>query len=116
MWARFSPRSGGDKFGVRNVTSVVNEIRQILWPDGDDAISAIDAICGEYFKQGLSLAALMDLRCSLIITPRVIGRPAVLCKYEDTKAKIKVIIIVKIYEFSDNYFSALIPVAAFHLD
>lgn len=56
MWARFSPRRGGDKFGVRNVTSVANEVRQILWPDGDDAISAIDAIRGEYFKQGLPLA------------------------------------------------------------
>jgi len=41
---------------VRNVTSVANEVQQILWPDGDDAISAIDAIRGEYFKQGFSLA------------------------------------------------------------
>ncbi|KAF7381296.1 hypothetical protein HZH68_016171 [Vespula germanica] len=31
------------EFGVRNVTSVANELRQILWADGDDAISAIDA-------------------------------------------------------------------------
>lgn len=35
------------EFGVRNITSVANEVRQILWPDGDDAISAIDAIHGE---------------------------------------------------------------------
>jgi len=56
VWARFNPRSGGDKFGVRNVTSVANEVQQILWPDGDDAISAIDAIRGEYFKQDFSLA------------------------------------------------------------
>lgn len=33
---------GGDIFG--DVTSVANEVRQILWPDGDDTICAIDAI------------------------------------------------------------------------
>lgn len=32
------------EFGVRSITSVANEVRQILWPDGDDAISAIDAV------------------------------------------------------------------------
>lgn len=42
-------RVGGEsaaraEFGVRSITSVANEVRQILWPDGDDAISAIDAI------------------------------------------------------------------------
>lgn len=34
-----------DIFG--DVTSVANEVRQILWPDGDDAICAIDAVHGE---------------------------------------------------------------------
>lgn len=43
-------RERGAEFGVRSITSVANEVRQILWPDGDDAISAIDAIHGECSK------------------------------------------------------------------
>lgn len=63
--ARFGPRSGGNKFGVRDVTSVANEVRQILWPDGDDAISAIDAVHGGYLKQGFSL---LDYEADLLFS------------------------------------------------
>lgn len=40
-WGESAARA---EFGVQSITSVANEVRQILWPDGDDAISAIDAI------------------------------------------------------------------------
>jgi len=97
--ARFSPRSGGDKFGVRNVTSVANEVRQILWPDGDDAISAIDAIRWTYFK-GLSLA--VGWICALLLLSRhchcIIGRQIrILYTNEDIQDTIR-IITIKIYD------------------
>lgn len=67
MRARFGSRSGRNKFGVRDVTSVANEVRQILWPDGDDAISAIDAVHEGYSKQGLSLSlSLLDYETDLL--------------------------------------------------
>lgn len=47
VWYMVSSRSHhymrGESIGVRDLTSVANEQRQILWPDGDDAISSIDA-------------------------------------------------------------------------
>lgn len=49
-WGTEQTKRWRAEFGVRNITSVANEVRQILWPDGDDAISAIDAIHGEYSK------------------------------------------------------------------
>lgn len=51
------------EFGVRSITSVANEVRQILWPDGDDAISAIDAVhtLGEYYSP-TSRASLSAMR------------------------------------------------------
>lgn len=42
---------------------MANEVRQILWPDGDDAISAIDAVhtLGEYYSP-TSRASLSAMR------------------------------------------------------
>lgn len=44
---------------------MANEVRQILWPDGDDAISAIDVVHGERSEWGLFSA--MRRICAVLL-------------------------------------------------